>query len=85
MACFLRPLEFYRKTKSVVHVNKCPQASNSDVIINTGTTKHKSTDTIDRINKNGGVRFKTNVILIFEFLPIPLNPNSPILVPLLRL
>ena len=61
MACFLRPLKFYHKTKSVVHVNKCPQASNSDVIINTGTTKHKSTNTIDRINKNGGVNFKTNV------------------------
>jgi hypothetical protein len=61
MACFLRPLKFYHKTKSVVHVNKCPQASNSDVIINTGTTKHKTTNTIDRINKNGGVNFKTNV------------------------
>lgn len=60
MACFLRPLEFYHK-ENVQHVNECPQDSKSDVIIDNGTMKHISTDTIDRINKNGGVNFKTNV------------------------
>lgn len=60
MACFLRPLEFYHK-ENVVHVNGRSQASNSEVIIDNRTTKHKSTDVIDNINKNGGVNLKSNV------------------------